>query len=47
MTAAREVPGPAREIAARLAEAFTSDQPLCERLNYAQRRLRRANDELW
>ena len=47
MTPSREVPAQARELAVRLAEAFTSDQRLCDRLNYAQRRLRRANDELW
>jgi hypothetical protein len=42
-----EIPVRAREAAARLSKAFMADQRLAERLNDAQRRLGRANDELW
>jgi hypothetical protein len=42
-----EIPVRAREVAARLSAAFTADQRLAERLGDAQRRLQRANDELW
>ena len=37
----------ARELAAGLSVLFDSDRRLAERLNDAQSRLRRANDELW
>jgi hypothetical protein len=41
-----ELPARAREVAAKLARLFASDVQLAERLNDAQRRLRRANDRL-
>jgi hypothetical protein len=47
MTKRRPVPERAREAGARLSDAFRADQRLAERLNDAQRRLQRANDELW
>src|SRR6266508_5433420 len=43
----REVPARARELASRLAALFQSDSRIVERLNDAQHRLRRANDQLW
>ncbi len=42
-----EVPGCARQLAARLAALFVSDGQIAVRLNDAQRRLRHANSQLW
>ena len=47
MSGAGPVPAAARGLADRLAERFTHDAGLCERLNDAQRRLQQANDRLW
>ena len=47
MIGAGPVPAAARGLADRLAERFTHDAGLCERLNDAQRRLQQANDRLW
>ncbi len=43
----REVPARARELAAKLAALFCSDQGIVARLSDAQRRLLCANDGLW
>ena len=42
-----EVPGRARELAARLSALFDRDVEIVERLNGAQRQLREANERLW
>jgi hypothetical protein len=43
----REAPPRARELGARLSALFVADSGIAERLNDAQRRLQRANDQLW
>jgi len=42
-----EVPGAARQLAARVAEAFEQDRGLAEQLNDCQHRLQAANSRLW
>ena len=43
----RDVPAPARQLAARLSALFDRDVEIVERLNDAQHRLQDANERLW
>ena len=43
----RDVPAPARQLAARLSALFERDVEIVERLNDAQHRLQDANERLW